>query len=78
MRGYEVRLPEIAADLNRGSLGDAWWVSFGEQKRVSSGERQGAYQEYRCVYGEDVETGLRFLFNAMSAKEEAGNPLQGV
>jgi hypothetical protein len=42
-------------------------------------DRSGvAYQEYRCVYGEDVETGLRFLFNAMSAKEEAGNPLQGI
>jgi hypothetical protein len=29
-------------------------------------DRSGvAYQEYRCVYGEDVETALRFLFNAM-------------
>jgi hypothetical protein len=35
-------------------------------------DRSGvAYQEYRCVYGEDVETGLRFLFNAMS--DEGGN-----
>ena len=24
------------------------------------------WQEYRCVYGEDVESGLRFLFNAMA------------
>ena len=30
-------------------------------------DRSGAaYQEYRCVYGEDVESGLRFLFNAMA------------
>ena len=34
-------------------------------------DRSGvAYQEYRCVYGEDVEAALRFLFNAM-----AGNPI---
>jgi hypothetical protein len=25
-----------------------------------------AYCEYHCVYGEDAETALRFLFNAMS------------
>ncbi len=32
-------------------------------------DRSGvAYQEYRCVYGEDVEAGLRFLFNAMAPK----------
>ena len=46
-------------------------------------DRSGvAYQEYRCVYGEDVETALRFLFNAMSPKQpEAGdeaNPFQGI
>jgi hypothetical protein len=46
-------------------------------------DRSGvAYQEYRCVYGEDVETALRFLFNAMSPKRpEAGNeanPFQGI
>lgn len=42
-------------------------------------DRSGvAYQEYRCVYGEDAETALRFLFNAMSAKAEAGNPFQGI
>jgi hypothetical protein len=23
------------------------------------------YEEYRCVYGEDVEAGLCFLFNAV-------------
>jgi len=46
-------------------------------------DRSGvAYQEYRCVYGEDVETALRFLFNAMSSKPpEAGgeaDPFQGI
>jgi hypothetical protein len=42
-------------------------------------DRSGvAYQEYRCVYGEDVAAGLRFLFNAMAPKEEAGLVLQGV
>jgi len=46
-------------------------------------DRSGvAYQEYRCVYGEDVETALRFLFNAMSAKGleegDAANPFQGI
>ncbi|MCY4325994.1 MAG: IS481 family transposase [Rhodobacteraceae bacterium] len=40
-------------------------------------DRSGvAYQEYRCVYGEDAESALRFLFNAMSAKDD--NPLQGI
>ena len=40
-------------------------------------DRSGlAYQEYRCVYGEDAENALRFLFNAMTVKE--GNPLQGI
>jgi hypothetical protein len=46
-------------------------------------DRSGVcYQEYRCVYGEDVETALRFLFNAMSPKStEAGaegDPFQGI
>jgi hypothetical protein len=26
------------------------------------------YQEYRCVYGEDAESALRFMFNAMAPK----------
>jgi hypothetical protein len=35
-------------------------------------DRSGvAYQEYRCVYGEDVEAALRFLFNAMSPSRMA-------
>lgn len=46
-------------------------------------DRSGvAYQEYRCVYGEDVETALRFLFNAMAPKptetSAEGNPFQGI
>jgi hypothetical protein len=42
-------------------------------------DRSGvAYQEYRCVYGEDVEAALRFLFNAMSAKPLDGFPFQGI
>ena len=43
-------------------------------------DRSGAaYQEYRCVYGEDVESGLRFLFNAMAPKDdEEGPALQGI
>jgi hypothetical protein len=40
-------------------------------------DRSGvAYQEYRCVYGEDVESALRFLFNAMAAKPDF--PFQGI
>jgi putative transposase len=35
-------------------------------------DRSGmVYQEYRCVYGEDVESALRFLFNAMAAKDDS-------
>jgi hypothetical protein len=46
-------------------------------------DRSGvAYQEYRCVYGEDVETALRFLFNAMARKtaSEQGDydPFEGI
>ena len=38
-------------------------------------DRSGAaYQEYRCVYGEDVESGLRFLFNAMAPKDDEEGP----
>ena len=37
-----------------------------------------AYQEYRCVYGEDVAAGLRFLFNAMAPKDEPELVLQGI
>lgn len=42
-------------------------------------DRSGvAHQEYRCVYGEEAEAALRFLFNAMAAKPEAELPFQGI
>ncbi len=42
-------------------------------------DRSGvAYQEYHGVYGEDVQAALRFLFNAMSPKDDPENPLQGI
>ncbi|HCC8840250.1 TPA: transposase family protein [Salmonella enterica subsp. enterica serovar Dublin] len=41
-------------------------------------DRSGvAYQEYRCVYGEDAESALRFLFNAMAPKTRSDFPFQG-
>ena len=41
-------------------------------------DRSGVgYQEYRCVYGEDAESSLRFLFNAMAAKIDPEFPFQG-
>lgn len=40
-------------------------------------DRSGtSYQEYRCVYGEDAESALRFLYNAMATKED--NAFQGI
>ncbi len=42
-------------------------------------DRSGVcYQEYHCVYGEDVTAALRFLFNAMTAKASDGSPFQGI
>ncbi len=42
-------------------------------------DRSGvAYQEYHCVYGENVEAALRFLFAAMTAKIEASLVFQGI
>ena len=42
-------------------------------------DRSGVgYMEYHCVYGEDVEAGLRFLFNAMSKKATSSQSLQGI
>ena len=41
-------------------------------------DRSGtAYQEYHCTYGEDAETALRFMFNAMAPKAEPSSPFQG-
>jgi len=42
-------------------------------------DRSGvAYQEYRGVYGEDVEAALRFLFAAMAPKNDDAIPFQGI
>jgi hypothetical protein len=43
-------------------------------------DRSGlCYQEYRCVYGEDAESALRFLFNAMAPKPSMPEfPFQGI
>jgi hypothetical protein len=42
-------------------------------------DRSGViYQEYHCVYGEDVEAALRFLYHAMAPKEIEGFPFQGI
>jgi len=41
-------------------------------------DRSGVgYQEYQCVYGEDAESALRFLYNAMAAKADPAFPFQG-
>ena len=41
-------------------------------------DRSGVgYQEYRCVYGEDAESALRFLFNAMAPKADPAFRFQG-
>jgi hypothetical protein len=41
-------------------------------------DRSGVcYQEYRCTYGEDAETALRFLFGAMAPKQIEEFPFCG-
>jgi hypothetical protein len=41
-------------------------------------DRSGvSYMEYRCVYGEDAESALRFLFNAMAPKADPAFVFQG-
>jgi len=41
-------------------------------------DRSGvSYMEYRCVYGEDAERALRFLFNVMAPKADPAFPFQG-
>jgi len=41
-------------------------------------DRSGmCYLEYRCVYGEDAESALRFLFNAMAPKADPAFTFQG-
>jgi predicted DNA-binding transcriptional regulator AlpA len=42
-------------------------------------DRSGvAFVGYFCVYGEEVEAALRFLFAAMTAKPDSPNPLHGI
>jgi|GEM_PF-2825583 len=42
-------------------------------------DRSGvSYTEYRCVYGEDAESALRFLFRAMAPKPDPRFPFQGI
>ncbi len=42
-------------------------------------DRSGvAYQEYHCVYGEDVEAAMRFMFTAMSPKKDVQCLFQGI
>jgi len=42
-------------------------------------DRSGvSYQEYRCVYGEEVGAALRFLFDAMNEKDDERFPFQGI
>src|SRR2546427_6728566 len=41
-------------------------------------DRSGvSYMEYRCVYGEDAESALRFLFNARAPKADPAFAFQG-
>jgi hypothetical protein len=60
------------------------WIEPGRGKPVPHlfsivDDRSGAsYSEYWCVYGEEVETALRFLYNAMAAKTGEGFMLQGI
>jgi hypothetical protein len=59
------------------------WVESGSKNPTLmlysiADDRSGTcYQEYHCVYGEDTEAALRFLFNAMSIKSVDGFPFQG-
>ena len=34
--------------------------------------------EYRCVYGEDAESALRFLFHALAPKADPAFPFQRI
>ena len=46
--------------------------------RVADDRSGVVYQEHRCVYGEDAESALRFLYNAMAAKPEEDMPFQRI
>ena len=60
------------------------WIEQGRGKPTlmlfsAVDDRSGVvYQEYRCVYGEDAESALRFLFDALAAKPEPELPFQGL
>ena len=60
------------------------WIEQGRGKPTlmlfsAVDDRSGVvYEEYRCVYGEDAESALRFLFNAMAPKPEPELPFQGI
>lgn len=64
-------------------IGNPSWVEPGRGQPLLMlfsvvDDRSGVcYQEYWCVYGEDVEAALRFLFNAMSPKPLEGFPFCG-
>jgi hypothetical protein len=64
-------------------IGNPSWVEPGRKQPLLMlfsvvDDRSGVcYQEYKYVYGEDVESALRFLFNAMSPKPAEGLPFCG-
>ena len=69
----QLAVPPPWVDLERGGAPTLMLFSVVD-------DRSGlAYLEYHCVYGEDVEAALGFLFRAMSAKPDGTtNPLQGI
>ena len=52
---------------------DAGWNTFLEK----FGDSVTPRTRLRCVYGEDAESALRFLFNAMAPKARSDFPFQG-
>jgi hypothetical protein len=60
------------------------WVELGQRNPTLMlysviDDRSGtAYLEYHCVYGEDTEAALRFLFNAMFPKSIEGYLFRGI
>lgn len=60
------------------------WVQPGQRNptfmlySVMDDKSGSGYMEYHCVYGEDVEAALRFLFNAMFAKSVNGYLFRGI
>lgn len=65
-------------------LDEPAWIEPGHGKPTLTlfsvvDDRSGAnYTEYWSVYGEEVETALRFLYNAMAPKKKEGFLLQGI